>query len=190
MGKFYRCKPLKLALRLRPSKAGAQARSTRACCGGSWGHIRRRDTIPSGWTRPALRGANTAHEDAPRDHNARRPAPRDAVAVAELRALSAPRAVGLRCRRHPLGRAASSDVLRQRARAQCLLELLPHSVSIIWVEPLPYSFVAWKALQRIKCLNSVTLVRRIDILPRCRVEDQGTRVAQPLCFRQIAFAAA
>jgi hypothetical protein len=124
-----------------------------------------------------------AHEDAPRDDNARRPAPRDAVAVAELRALSAPRAVGLRCRRHPLGRAASSDVLRQRARAQCLLELLPHSVSIIWVEPLPYSFVAWKALQRIKCLNSVTLVRRIDILPRCRVEDQSTRVAQPLCFR-------
>src|SRR5262245_18038964 len=70
--------------------------------------------------------------------------------------------------------------------AQCLLDLFPHPVSI--VDPLPQSFAAWKALQWIKPPDPVTLVRPIEILHRCRVEDPGTGVAQPLCFGQISFA--
>jgi hypothetical protein len=42
--------------------------------------------------------------------------------------------------------------------AQRLLNLFPHPVSIVWMDPLPHSFAAWKALLRIKPPNPVTLV--------------------------------
>src|SRR6266436_3158326 len=35
------------------------------------------------------------------------------------------------------------------ALAQCILELLPYPVSIVWVDPLPHSFAAWNPLKRI-----------------------------------------
>jgi hypothetical protein len=65
--------------------------------------VRARTTIGSGWTRHEPRASNKAHEDPSRHHHARRPAPRDALALAELRALPAARATGVRGRGHPLG---------------------------------------------------------------------------------------
>jgi hypothetical protein len=67
-----------------------------------------------GWPRRARRASDRGHEDAPRQHHARRPAPHDAVAVALLPALSASRSAGVRGRCHLLG--PSSDVLRERGR--------------------------------------------------------------------------
>src|SRR6185312_17348562 len=56
-------------------------------------------------------------EGAPRDDHTRRSAPRDAVAMAKLRAMPAPRATGVRAVAViRWGRDASSAVLRKRAR--------------------------------------------------------------------------
>src|SRR5712672_3467709 len=74
--------------------------------------------------------------------------------------------------------------------AQCLLDAFPHPVSIIRVDPLALNSVAGKALQRIKSPNTVTLLGPIDVPLRCPVEDPGTGVTEPLCLRQIGFAAA
>ena len=41
---------------------------------------------------------------------------------------------------------------------QCLLDLLPNSLAITWVEPFSYGFVTRKALQWIKRPNSVALL--------------------------------
>src|SRR4051812_46198716 len=72
--------------------------------------------------------------------------------------------------------------------AQRLLNFVPNFVSI--VDPLPQGFAARKALQRIKSPDPVTLVRPIEILHRGRIQDPRTRVAQPLGFGQVGFAAA
>ena len=85
------------------SGSGKKRTEATRCCVGSWGHGRRRDTIVSGWTWRALQASNPTHEDAPYDHHARRPTPRDAVALVELRALPTSRAAGVRGRCYPLG---------------------------------------------------------------------------------------
>jgi hypothetical protein len=54
--------------------------------------------------------------------------------------------------------------------------------------PVPERFVARYALQRIKPPDAVSLPRPLE--NRRLVVDCGTGVAQPLCFRQIGFAAA
>jgi hypothetical protein len=56
------------------------------------------------------------HGDARRLDHAQRPPPPDAFALAQLREVPAPRAARACRRRHRLGRDASSDVLRERAR--------------------------------------------------------------------------
>ncbi len=71
----------------------------------------RSTAIGGGWTRHAWRASNTAHEDATCGHLARRSAPRNAVAVASLREVSALRATSMRW-----GPDTSSNKLRQCAR--------------------------------------------------------------------------
>ena len=73
--------------------------------------------------------------------------------------------------------------------AHCLLDPFPYPVSIVWVDPLPHSIAARKALQRIKPPDAVVFLRIID-RRQCPIGDPGAGVAQPLCFRQIGFAAA
>ena len=75
-------------------------------------------TIFSGCTHRARRRSDRRHEDAPRDHHARRPAPRDALAVAELRVLPdhAPLACAVAIIRWGRGR-LSDGVMRARCTA-------------------------------------------------------------------------
>src|SRR6516165_680432 len=64
--------------------------------------------------------------------------------------------------------------------AQCLLDFFPHHVSIVWVNAFPPIFSAWKALQRVKPPDPVTLVRPIEVTHRCRVVDPIAGTAEPL----------
>src|SRR5258708_7833258 len=72
--------------------------------------------------------------------------------------------------------------------AQGLLDFFPQPFSIVWVNALPHSVSAWKALQRIKPEQAKSLVRKIEDF--LLVVDRGSGMGQPLCFRQIGFAAA
>ncbi len=56
------------------------------------------------------------------------------------------------------------------------------------MDPLPHRFAARNALQRIKPKDAGSLLGQIKNFRL--VVDRGTGVAQPLCFRQIGFAAA
>src|SRR4029077_4090556 len=73
--------------------------------------------------------------------------------------------------------------------AYCLLNPFPYLASIVWVDPLPHSIAARKALQRIKPPDAVVFLRIIDSR-QCPIGDPGASVAEPLCFRQIGLAAA
>ena len=73
--------------------------------------------------------------------------------------------------------------------AYCLLDPFPYLASIVWVDPLPHSIAARKALQRINPPDAVVFLRIIDSR-QCPIGDPGASVAQPLCFRQIGLAAA
>src|SRR5260370_42018016 len=72
--------------------------------------------------------------------------------------------------------------------AQCLLDFFPQPFSIVWVNAFPHIVSAWKALQRIKPPDAVTLVRPIKETPRYSVQNARTGVAYPLCLRQPGFA--
>src|SRR5208282_6584773 len=72
--------------------------------------------------------------------------------------------------------------------AQRLQDLCAHPVAIVWMDPLPRRFTVGETLQRIKTPDSVAFLRPIEN-SSCRVIDRGARVAQPLCFGQISFAA-
>src|SRR5271163_1258205 len=72
--------------------------------------------------------------------------------------------------------------------AQCVLGLLAVSISVVGMDPLQHRFPARKALQRIKAPDAEGLLRPIK---NCRLAiDRGAGAAQPLCFRQMGFAAA
>src|SRR5271154_5638942 len=72
--------------------------------------------------------------------------------------------------------------------AQCVVDLLVVPVSVVGVDPLQHRFPARKALRRIKPPDAESLLRPIE---NCRLAiDRGTGAAQPLCFRQMGFAAA
>src|SRR5260370_6109501 len=58
------------------------------------------------------------------------------------------------------------------------------------MNPLEHACAVGEALRQIKPPDSVALLRPIENLPRSGVYAPGTSVAQPLCFRQIGFAAA
>ena len=59
------------------------------------------------------------------------------------------------------------------------------------MDPLPHQIAGRQALQRIKPINAVTFLRPINNRPFTRrFTAQRAGVAQPLCFRQIGFAAA
>src|SRR3954454_4780654 len=73
--------------------------------------------------------------------------------------------------------------------AHCLLDPVPYPASVVWVDPLPHSIAAWKALQRINPPDAVVLLRKIDSR-QYLIGDPGPSVAQPLCFCQICLAAA
>jgi hypothetical protein len=70
-----------------------------------------------------------------------------------------------------------------------LLDPFPYLASIVWVDPLPHSIAARKALQRINPPDAVVFLRIIDSR-QGPIGDPGASVAQPLCFRQIGLAAA
>src|ERR1700757_3763882 len=74
--------------------------------------------------------------------------------------------------------------------AQCILDFFPQPFLILWVNASPHIVSAWKALQRIKPPDAVTLVRPIQKLPRCVVQNPSTGVAQPLCLCEPGFATA
>src|SRR5258708_31264002 len=56
------------------------------------------------------------------------------------------------------------------------------------MDPLPHRFSAWKAPQRIKPKQAESLVRKIEDFRR--IVGHGSGMGEPLCFRQIGFAAA
>src|SRR6266852_876197 len=56
------------------------------------------------------------------------------------------------------------------------------------MNPLPHRLSAWKPLQRIKPEQAKSLIRKIEDFRL--VVDRGSGMGQPLCFRQIGFAAA
>src|SRR5438445_10972016 len=66
--------------------------------------------------------------------------------------------------------------------------LLLHPFSVIGMDRLQRSFAARQPVTRIKPENSISLIRPIE--NRCVIEDRSAGVTQPLCFRQIGFAAA
>src|SRR5258707_2696261 len=74
--------------------------------------------------------------------------------------------------------------------AQCVLNFPPYPFSIVWVNAFPHIVSAWKALQRIKPPDAVTLVRPIQETPRCPVQNPSTGVAYPLCLCEPGFATA
>jgi hypothetical protein len=51
---------------------------------------------------------------------------------------------------------------------QCLLGLVEHAVSVVWMDPSPHGFAVREALRRIKPPDSVTLLRPIENFPRSR----------------------
>src|SRR5436190_23875195 len=65
--------------------------------------------------------------------------------------------------------------------------LLLYPFSVVGMDRLHRSFAARRPVMRIKPENSISLIRPIE--NRCVVEDRGAGVTQPLCFRQIGFAA-
>ena len=92
------------------------------------------------------------------------------------------------CLTVPSGSLSSELVLEAAPFAQCALDLFVHRVYIVWMNPLPHRFSAWVALQRIKPEQAKSLVRKIEDFRR--VVGRGSGTGQPLCFRQIGFAAA
>src|ERR1700722_9128781 len=74
--------------------------------------------------------------------------------------------------------------------AQCLLDFSPQPFSIVRVNASPHIISAWKAQQRIKPPDSVTLVRPVQITQRCPAHDPSTGVGKPLCLCKPGFATA
>src|SRR5258708_9676415 len=72
--------------------------------------------------------------------------------------------------------------------AQCVLNFSPYPFSIVWVNAFPHIVSAWKALQRIKPPDAVTLVRPIQKMPpRCPVQNPRTDLASPLRLYEPGF---
>src|SRR6266850_8137509 len=75
-------------------------------------------------------------------------------------------------------RQQDSELLKEISLlAQCLLDFFPQPFSIVWVNAFPHIVSAWKALQRIKPPDPVTLVRPIQKTPRRAVQNPGTGAA-------------
>ena len=72
--------------------------------------------------------------------------------------------------------------------AYSALDIFVHPVHVVGMDPLPHRFAARNALQRIKPEDTESLLGPIKNFRL--VIGRGTGVAQPLCFRQIGFAAA
>ena len=87
-----------------------------------------------------------------------------------------------------IGQYDSELVRKASLFAHCVLDVFVHPVSVVWMDPLPHRFAARNALQRIKPKDAVSLLGPIKNFRL--VVGRGTSVAQPLCFRQIGFAAA
>src|ERR1700739_3646352 len=72
-------------------------------------------------------------------------------------------------------RQQDSELLKEFSLpAQCLLDFSPQPFSIVWVNASPHIISAWKALQRIKPPDPVTVVRPIKKIPGCPVHDPST----------------
>src|SRR5437762_4636835 len=63
-----------------------------------------------------------------------------------------------------------------------LLNRSPHSIAVLWVNASPHTLSTWKALQRIKSPDPVTLVGPIEVTHRCRVVDPIAGAAESLCL--------
>src|SRR6476620_836885 len=87
-----------------------------------------------------------------------------------------------------IGQYDSELVRKTSLFAHSALDVVVHPVQVVWMNPLPNRFAAWNALQRIKPPNAGSLFRPIKNFRL--VVGRGTGVAEPLCFRQIGFAAA
>src|ERR1700693_942787 len=82
-----------------------------------------------------------------------------------------------------------SELVREASLfAHSALDVFVYPVYVVWMDPLPHRFAARNALQRIKPPGAGSLLGPIKNFRL--VVDRGTSVAQPLCFRQIGFAAA
>lgn len=60
---------------------------------------------------------------------------------------------------------------------QCFLGLSVNPVSVVWVDPSPYSFAVRETLSRIKPPDSVTLLRPIENFRHGRIYGPGTGFA-------------
>ena len=87
-----------------------------------------------------------------------------------------------------IGQYDSELVRKAPLFAHAVLDVFVHPVSVVWVDPLPKRFAARNALRRIKPKDAGSLLGPIKNFRL--VIGRGTGVAQPLCFRQIGFAAA
>src|SRR4029077_16049469 len=72
--------------------------------------------------------------------------------------------------------------------AYSALDVFIYPVYVVRMDPLPHRFAARNALQRIKPKNACGIFGPIRNF-RLGV-DRGTEMGEPLCFRQIGFAAA
>src|ERR1700722_3470660 len=87
-----------------------------------------------------------------------------------------------------IGQYESERVRKAYLFAHSALDVYVHPVHVVWMDPLPYRFAARNALQRIKPEDAESLLGPIKNFRL--VIGRGTGVAEPLCFRQIGFAAA
>src|ERR1700751_1142306 len=72
--------------------------------------------------------------------------------------------------------------------AHCALDGLVRPAEVVWMNPLPHRFAAWNTLKWIKPKHAMSLFGQIQNFRL--IVGRRTDVVQPLCFREIGFAAA